>query len=231
MTSKRIHWIDWLRGFAILLMAVYHFAFDLDLLEIQSIDFDAPFWAIFANTIRFSFFVVIGLSLYLSHKKPHFLKRQIIRAIKLFMVAMGVTGVTWIFYPESFIQFGVLHFISIAIILSALLIRYPRFLFGAMFISLILGSVFTQIRLGTTSLLPIGIAPKAYHTLDYFPIFPWLAVVFFGILLAYVLDYYKLLKNPERPIRLKLLEKAGQKSLLIYLVHQPVLLGILWLFT
>ncbi len=230
MTHKRIYWIDWLRGFAILLMVVYHFAFDLDLLEIQSIDFSAPFWVIFANIIRFSFFVVVGLSLYLSHKKSDFLKRQIIRAAKLFVVAMGVTVVTWVFDPESFIQFGVLHFISIAIILGALFIRHPRFLFGAMFISLILGSAFAQIKLDTSPLLPIGIAPKTFYTLDYFPIFPWLAIVFFGILLAYVLDYYKLLKNPEKPIRIKLLEKAGQKSLLIYLVHQPVLLGILWIF-
>ncbi len=230
MKSNRIYWIDWLRGFAILLMVVYHFAFDLDLLEILVIDFSAPFWVIFANIIRFSFFVVVGLSLYLSHKKSDFLKRQIIRATKLFMVAMGVTGVTWILYPESFIQFGVLHFISIAIILGALFIRHPRFLFGAMFISLILGSVFSQIRLDTSPLLPIGIAPKAFYTLDYFPIFPWLAIVFFGILLAYVLDYYKLLKNPEKPIRLHLLEKAGQKSLIIYLVHQPILFGLIWIF-
>lgn len=230
MISKRIHWIDWLRGLAILLMIVYHFAFDLDLLEIQSVNFSAPSWVIFANIIRFSFFVVIGLSLYLSHKKSDFLKHQIIRAVKLFAVAMGVTGITWMLYPESFIQFGVLHFISIAIILSALFIRYPRFLFGAMFVSLILGSVFTQIKLDTSPLLPIGIAPNAYHTLDYFPIFPWLAIVFFGILLAYVLDYYKLLKNPKKSIRLKLLERIGQKSLLIYLIHQPVLFGLMWIF-
>ena len=67
MNNARIHWIDSLRGLAIILMIIFHFFFDLSLLEIQKTDFHSPFWLIFGHFIRFTFLILVGFSLYLSY--------------------------------------------------------------------------------------------------------------------------------------------------------------------
>ena len=233
MKSERIHWVDSLRGLAIVLMIAFHFAFDIDFLEILPVNMDSGLWLVIGNFVRFTILSLVGVSLFLSRKKytgSNYLKRQLIRAVKLFLIAMGISLATWLTFPDSYIRFGVLHLISIGIIAGALLVKNPRTLAVIMFLMLILGSVFTNIQLNTSLLLPFGITPHGFNTLDYFPLFPWLAIVFFGIVFAYIFDSYSLLANPKKFPRLRVLEKTGQKSLIIYLIHQPVLLGLIWLF-
>lgn len=235
MKTERIHWVDSLRGLAILLMIVFHFAFNLDYLEIRLIDLYSGIWLFIGNFVRFSFLSLVGVSLYLSYKKrkPYktYLNHQLRRAIKLFLIAMGVTLITWLLFPVDYIRFGVLHLISVAILIGALLIRHPIIVLISILPILILGGAFCSFRLETSLFLPLGIMPYNFNTMDYFPIFPWLAVVFFGIVIAYVLDKLSLLINPKKLPRLQILEKIGQKSLIIYLAHQPILFGGLWLFT
>mgnify|MGYP001182196722 CR=1 FL=1 len=144
---------------------------------------------------------------------------------------MGITLVTFIAYPESYIRFGVLHLISVAIILGSLLIRNNFLLICLIFISLILGSIFSQIVLTTPLLMPLGIVYKEFYTLDYFSVFPWISLVFTGIVFARFLDGNGLLKNFKIFPRFKMFEEIGKKSLIIYLVHQPVLLGLIWLLS
>ncbi len=235
MKTERIHWVDSIRGLAIVLMIVFHFTFDLDFLEIFPVNMDSGFWLVIGNFVRFTILSLVGVSLFLSHKKyttrSNYLKRQIIRAVKLFLIALGISLATWLTFPDSYIRFGVLHLISIGIIAGALLIKNPRTLAVLMFLMLILGSVFTNIQLNTSLFLPFGITPHGFNTLDYFPIFPWLAIVFFGIVFAHIFDIHSLLVNPKKLPRIRILEKIGQNSLIIYLVHQPILLGGLWLIS
>ena len=235
MKTERIHWVDSLRGLAILLMIVFHFAFDLDYLEIYMMDLYGGIWLLIGNFVRFSFLSLVGVSLYLSYKKrmPYkaYLNHQFWRAIKLFLIALGVTLITFLIFPEDYIRFGVLHLISVAILIGALLIRHPIVVFVSIFPILLLGGALGGMRLQTSLFLPLGIAPYGFSTIDYFPIFPWLAIVFFGIVIAYVLDKLSLLINPKKFPRIRILEKMGQRSLIIYLAHQPILFGGLWLFT
>jgi uncharacterized membrane protein len=235
MSEQRIYWIDFLKGLAIISMIVYHFAFNLNLLNIYPIDVYSGLWIILARFIQFTFLTVVGISIYISYAKHQdyskFLKRQFRRSVILLGIAMGITLVTYIFYPQGYIKFGVLHLISIASILGALLIRNNFLMVCLIFISLILGNIFSQITLDTPLLMPLGLMYKNFYSLDYFPIFPWISLVFAGIVIARFLDKHKLLKNFNLIPRFKLLEDAGKRSLIIYLVHQPVLLGLIWLLS
>ena len=233
METERIHWVDSFRGLAIFMMMIFHIFFDLDLLGIYSIDFHTTFWLVFGHIIRLTFLTLVGVSLYLSYKKrePYkiYVRHQTWRAIKLFLIAMGVTLASYLAFPGDYIRFGVLHFISVGIIAGALLIRKPYTLIALIFISLILGAAFTCIISKTTLLMPLGIVYPGFNSMDYFPVFPWISVIFFGIIFARFLDKHHFLINPEIFPRLKMFEKMGRKSLIIYLVHQPVLFGLIWL--
>jgi uncharacterized membrane protein len=142
---------------------------------------------------------------------------------------MGITFVTMLIYPEGYIHFGVLHFISVGIIFTALLIRYPKILFAFIFISLILGVVFTGMSSESLIFAPLGIVSDNFYSIDYFPVFPWISLIFGGAFSARLFEHYKVLVNPKVLPRIKILEKVGQKSLIIYLVHQPILLGVIYL--
>jgi len=233
METERLHWLDGLRGVSIIMMVFFHIFFDLEYLDLYPSDLFSGFWLYFGNFIRFTFLAVAGFSVYLSYKNrlpySNFLNHQFWRAVKLFGIAMLITLVTFIFIPGDFIRFGVLHLISIGILLTALLINNPKILFVLIILSLIFGAIFDQIILNTSLFFPFGIKPTNFYTIDYFPIFPWIAIIFAGNLLARIMDKYSLIINPSLPSRLKFLEEIGKKSLLIYLVHQPILLGLIWL--
>jgi len=233
MSTERLHWLDSLRGVAIIMMVFFHIFFDLEYLNLYPSDLFSGFWLYFGNFVRFSFLGILGFSIYLSYKNrlpySNFLRHQFWRAVKLFGIAMLITLVTFIFIPGDFIRFGVLHLISIGIILTSLLVKKPKVLFALIFLSLILGAIFDQFILNTSLFLPLGLRPENFYTIDYFPIFPWIAIIFAGNLLAQIMDKYSLIINPSLPSRLKFLEEIGKKSLLIYLVHQPILLGLIWL--
>jgi uncharacterized membrane protein len=229
---KRLHWLDSLRGVLILMMTVYHFGFDLSLFAKGSVDPYSTPWVLLARVVQFGFLTVVGASLYLSSKNapdyPQWLRRMELRALKLFCVAMGITLVTWIAVPEGFIRFGILHLISASILLGALLLPSVALTTLSLLLSLALGIYFSGLTTPYSFLIPFGIVPDSFYTYDYFPLFPWLSVVLAGILIARWLDRRSLLKNPSKLGRSFALEKIGQRSLLIYLLHQPILLGILW---
>jgi uncharacterized membrane protein len=233
MKHERIFLIDYLRGLAIILMLIFHVAFDMNILGIYKADLYSGIWGFTARSAEFMFLILVGVSLYLSYqnRKPYnaFLKRQIARAIKLIFIASGITLVTLIVYPEGYIRFGVLHLISIGIAAGALIAPYPRLNFAMIFLSLIAGAIFTQLHANTELLLMFGVTPDIFSTIDYFPVFPWISLVFAGILFAKMIDFKKLLPNNKRVPFLGFLETAGRHSLLIYLLHQPIILGVIWI--
>jgi len=233
MKNIRIFWVDSLRGIAIIGMLIFHTAFILDMLKIFPINVHAGLWLFLARFVQFTFLTLVGFSLYLSYIKydshKEFLKRQTARGIKLMLVALGITAVTYFVFPESYIRFGVLHFIAAAIILGALIIRFPIAAYAMVFVSLILGSLFTHITAHTSLLIPIGITPKYFYTLDYFPLFPWFALVCFGIAAARFMDKRGMLLRYSCFLKSGFLEFLGRKSLLIYLIHLPLIYGFILL--
>ena len=231
MEKVRIHFVDSLRGIAVITMIIFHTAFILNYFNVASLDPHSGIWLIFARFTQFTFISLVGFSLYLSFRsrKPVvFLKKQFTRAFKLILISVGVSAVTYIFVNDEFVRFGILHFIALGIIIGALLIPFRKICISMIVIPLISGAVTSQINIDTVFLLPFGIIPTYFATLDYFPLFPWLSLLFFGIEMGRILDSYKLLKNPAMP-RFHILESLGQNALLIYLIHLPLLYGIIYL--
>jgi uncharacterized membrane protein len=221
--------IDALRGIGICLMVAYHFTFDLAYFRVVRIDFNHdPFWLASRALIVTIFLSTVGMSLVLArhaNASPQAFWRRI---ALIAACAILVTIASYVTFPQTFITFGVLHAIAVCSVLAAPLLRYPR-------TALALGAAI--VALGTMVQLPVfdqpwlnwvGMMTHKPATEDYVPIFPWLGVVLIGIAAGHAMlrPGREALAGMDRAAP-GWLAWLGRHSLLIYMVHQPVLLGVL----
>ncbi|NJE06104.1 DUF1624 domain-containing protein [Thermococcus sp. M36] len=231
-TGGRYWEIDFLRGIGILMMVVSNFVTDLQLF--LSYSGHQTFWLLFARTTAFIFVFISGLSFWISYSRtvmktsrPY--RKYFIRFLKLFGLGMLITAVTYIFLEGMTIHFGVLHLLGVATLLAIPFHRFEKwnFLWAALFI---LGSLFVRNLHDGLLLLPIGIMPEDYFTPDYFPIFPWFGVYLLGLAVGSI--FYpggsrKIEMGLPPSLLIHFLVFAGRHTLLIYIIHQPILVGLL----
>ncbi|AFN03619.1 hypothetical protein PFC_03340 [Pyrococcus furiosus COM1] len=190
------------------------------------------FWKVFAYATASLFVSISGLSLWISHSRGREIKRDIMRFVKLFGLGVLITLTTHIVLDKGTIYFGILHFLGVASILAIPFYSlgwknvFPAFFFLAG------AKVVKNFHADTLILLPLGITPRSFFTLDYFPIFPWFGVFLLGTTigsLIYPSGERKLkLKNPNNPI-VNFICFLGRNTLKIYLLHQPIFVGLLML--
>jgi uncharacterized membrane protein len=214
----RFIFIDVLRGFTIILMIFFHFSFDLNLLGFIKVDIiHHPFWHFLPRLIVFLFFLAVGMSLALVHqdqiKWTSFLKRF----IKLVFLAGLISLVTYFMFPENWIYFGTLHSIAIVSFLSLPFLKFPK------------TSLFVALMLFLPSMIWDKNLPwfeMVHPSFDYISPFPWVGACLLGIY-AVSKNIHKFYCNQNSKI-IKSLNFLGRHSLLIYLIHQPILLGTLY---
>ena len=239
-SSDRFWEIDFLRGIAIVLMIGYHILFDLNFFDIYSINLHLLPFRLFLYPIGTTFLLLVGISLTLSYARAQekiptkkLPLKFLFRGLKIFGFGMIITFVTWILLPENFIIFGVLHCIGISIILAYpfLQLRIPNLLIGVVFI--IVGILLRSMVFDFSWLVWLGFAPSGFSTIDYFPLLPWFGVVLIGIFIGNTIypNYNRKFELPDlsRYKSINFLCFLGRHSLIIYLLHQPILIGIIYL--
>lgn len=234
--TSRFYEIDLLRGIAILMMVLFHTLFDLSYFGIWPVVVSSGFWRYFAFSTASLFLLIVGVSFSISYarafaglsKKQLYLK-FLYRGAGIFALGLLVTLGTWLYLGEGFILFGILHLIGVSVILAPLFYRFGKFnvLIG---IACILTGFVVAGLTGPFWLLPLGIAPAGFWSVDYTPLFPWFGMVLIGIGAGSVLypsgkRGFSLPQIPERWE--KQLTLPGKHSLLIYLVHQPLIILLL----
>lgn len=233
---QRIILIDLLRGVAIALMFSYHFCFDLDYFGYVSIRFSSdPFWLNFRSLIVSLFLGVVGFSLYLAHQ-GHWNRQIWLKRFGLLVLAsLAVSLSSYLMYPDSFIFFGILHFIALASLLGLLFLRlgYLNLVIGP--IILLIGNYYSQAFFNQPAWQWFGLMTHKPSTEDYVPLFPWFGMVLIGLGLAFWTQNNQTLSRllhwqNHHPL-VRTLTFAGRHSLLIYLLHQPIFLGLLYLVT
>jgi uncharacterized membrane protein len=211
---------DLLRGIAVVLMVFFHFCFDLAYfgkLAVQTnID---PEWVALRTLIVTLFAAVAGFS---TGKK---INPQ--RQLKLLACAGAATLGSWFIFPNAIIWFGVLHFFFVAGLLAPFFIQKTtiNLLLGPCFI--LLGTYLQAPLFNHPSLAWLGMMTYKPMTEDYVPLLPWFGVVLLGVAAQQLTPKAWLTLGHAQflaPIRW-----MGRHSLIIYLLHQPILFAILGL--
>jgi len=232
--SARYPLIDVLRGSAIIMMIVFHFCFDLTVFGYADFDFyHSRFWLNFQILIVSIFTFVMGMSFYLAHHSRFHWKKYFKRLALLGACALLITISTYFVNGDRFIYFGILHFIFVASIIA---IPFARLYWSNLILGvgiLLLNLLYQNPAFNQIHLQWIGLMTFKPATDDYEPLVPWLGVVLIGMFFSRWaitngnLSFFEKWRVQSRTT--KLLKTAGNHSLLIYMVHQPLLYGLLYL--
>ena len=232
LPRQRIWEIDFLRGVAIILVVGYHLLFDLgEFVGTKrflgfSTDLSSVAW-----TIAQHFFA--GLFVLLSGTSSTLTRSNVRRGLRLLAVSLAVTAVTYIFDPTSAIYFGILQCLAVSMLLyGAAFEKAGAFACAAWgTLVLILAAVLPILRkmpaLRTDWLLPFGLTSPSFSSFDYFPLIPWLGIFLIGASLGKSL-YASKQSLLSRRLPRTFVNWAGRHSLVIYIAHQPIIMGVLY---
>ncbi|KAF0116812.1 MAG: hypothetical protein FD150_148 [Rhodobacteraceae bacterium] len=227
----RLTVLDTARTLAIVAMVAYHFTFDLALFGyIPSGTMSQSFWYYFARSIAGSFLFLSGISLWLAHARgirwPSFWKRW----AKLVAAAALVTLASIWLVPGGPIWFGILHAMAATALIGLVALRLPwpvTLALAALIFTAAWGPRFPAFD--PIWLVWTGLAETRPMMGDYVPLIPWAAPALAGLAVAKALRLDRW--RGTAPSRLmRILNFPGRHSLIIYLIHQPILFGLFNLY-
>ncbi len=227
--TPRFDRLDALRGFAIVWMAVFHFNFDLATLKFTQQNFYAdPFWTIQRTCIVSLFLFCVGfgqaVAVAQGQRWPRFWKRWAQVAGCALLVSAGSA----LMFPRSWISFGVLHAIAVMLIVLRLTAGAGRWLWLAGLVALLLPQFVAHPFFDARLTNWIGLVTHKPVTEDFVPLLPWLGVAWWGLAAGqWVLRRRPGWVSGPMPLALDPLAVLGRWSLSFYMLHQPVLIGLL----
>jgi uncharacterized membrane protein len=228
--------IDFARTLAVVMMVIYHAAYDLAAFYGWNFDPLAGGWWLFARTTAVLFLLIVGVSFSVSWERSGSDRMKFVKR-GLFILAWGmtITLVTYLFDPPTYVRFGILHLIGVSVMLLPFVapLRSANFALGVLVI--LCGALLDQRTVATSLLLPLGLMPPSFRSIDYFPLLPWFGVILIGAAIGHFLyaqhPQWRLRFNIQHSIfNIHILSFPGRHALSIYLLHQPLILAILWLF-
>lgn len=224
--SKRIWELDALRGLALLGMMGIHFVYDLvDLFGVWN--WQQPAWYLFfKNNYGAVFFLISGISVTLG-------SHPVKRGAQVFLCGFLCTGVTLGMYLLGFagkgiiIYMGVLQCLGLCMMLWPLLRRCPDWTLTALGLAMTIAGWYLRTQAFPFWLLtPLGFAPYGFTSSDYFPLLPNFGYFLLGAVVGKRAYAGRQSLFPREPPPLGLFRWLGRHSLMIYLLHQPVLAAI-----
>jgi len=238
---KRLGFIDAYRGFALVNMIAYHWFYDYANIFSMPLEwFMGTATYIWQQWIAFSFIIVSGMVL-------NYSKHPQLRGVSLCICGFFLTVCTYFFVPQELIVFGILSFLGVAMLITRLFMG--RVSSSVITIFCVFGFLLTEgwhngywgfygIYFAELKIIPpdnllffiLGIQGTSYRSADYVPIFPWIFIFWLG-----AFGWTWLQRRAEFQIILKkfelkrlggcynILELLGRHTLIIYLLHQPML--------
>jgi uncharacterized membrane protein len=235
-SQSRLWEIDTLRGIAIVMMIVYHLLWDINYYTSNRIEVNSGFWWLWARMCATSFVMLSGISLVLNYQsnlrkgKPTFPK-ILIRAGQVFGCGLIITAVTFFAVPGGTVWFGILHVIGLSMLVAYLFLKLKYWNIPIGIVLMFVGFELYDELVDFPYLVWLGLKPSGFGSVDYFPFLPWFGVMLIGIgfgwWFAKVYNNRRVLGDWSHALPVQLLSFLGRHSLLIYMLHQPVLIATL----
>jgi uncharacterized membrane protein len=227
--AQRFDRLDALRGVAIAWMAAFHFCYDLNHFRFIRTDFHRnPFWTWQRVCIVTLFLLCAGASQAVALRQCQGWDRFWRRWAQVAGCAVLVSIGSWSVFPSSWISFGVLHGIAVMLVLARLAAPLRAWLWpiglGAVLLRWFVADPFFDTRATNW----IGLVTRLPVTEDWVPVLPWLGVMLWGL----AAGQWLLAQRPAWigggvPPAMRPLAVLGRWSLSFYMLHQPVLFGLL----
>jgi uncharacterized membrane protein len=234
----RIEAIDVLRGLALIAMATYHFTWDLEFFGYAgpgTASVGPMKW--YARGIASTFLMLAGFSLVLAHEAginwPSFRTRFAMVAGAALLITLG----TYFALPNGFIFFGILHQIALGSLIGLAFLRLPRAVTLAAAAAMIAAPHFLRSAyFDNPALWWVGLSSADPVSNDYVPLLPWTGMVLMGVVLGKLAARHGVVERlrhfkagNSRPGAA--LTFLGKHSLAFYLIHQPLLIGCLYVIS
>lgn len=231
----RLEKLDILRGLSILLMVIFHLNYSLvNFFGIQIMNFSEIFWLIIWKLSAIWFIIISWISFFLAEKKywNKILKKYLKVSFVLWILALIISLSTFLLVPEQYIRFWIIHFfaMSFLLMLAFRYLKYYNLLFSVLII--IFWFYFTSV-FQSELLYFLWFTYPWFKSADFYPILPY----FWFMLIWYVLALFLWDKNKLDLLKLKskeivintFLTYIWNKSLIIYIVHQPIIIGFIYI--
>jgi uncharacterized membrane protein len=237
--QPRLDTIDVMRGAAIGAMALFHITWDLTYFGwIAPTTTQSPLFHGFGHVIAACFAGLAGFSLVLAHGDVINWHKFIRHWLRLVLAAGAITAATSYALPDGVIFFGILHCLAVSMLIGVLCLRAPVGLLCLIAVlSLSVPFMISEPALNGRFVQWLGLGTFEPATYDWRPLFPWMGVVITGMIIARLMQHHALKALYMRmcqwvvPQHLSALTTAGRHSLIIYLIHQPILFGTLFVIT
>ena len=227
--KSRIWELDALRGVCILCVIVVHFLFDLSFFG--GLDLTLPAWYVFLQEYGGAIFVVLsGVCVTLGSKSVR-------RGLIVFACGMLITAVTYGMYrlgmsgADVVVKFGVLHLLGVCMLVYPAFKKLPPAALALLGLAIaITGYAIRGIIVPQRWLFPLGLTYEGFTSSDYFPLFPQLGYFLIGAAIGKTAYREKRTFLPgafqQTPVA-RFFCWCGRQSLFIYLLHQPIVYGLL----
>lgn len=238
--GKRAGIVDETRGLAVISMVIYHLYFDL--VYFYGIDFGK----LIDTVMDWWQPLIAGTFIFVSGIAANYSKNCFRRGVLCFFVGMGFTFATAFITPYAPIYFGVLHLLGISMMIYGFIGKYVSripwvlglIIFGLLYFITInirhgymgftwLFTIDMPDALYSARLLfPLGFPPAGFSSMDYFPLLPNFLLFLAGSSLGVLFKSGRAAKGMYM-VRFSGLAFIGRHALLIYILHQPVMVAIL----
>ena len=227
--KSRIWELDALRGVCILCVIVVHFLFDLSFFG--GLDLTLPAWYVFLQEYGGAIFVVLsGVCVTLGSKSVR-------RGLIVFACGMLITAVTYGMYrlgmsgADVVVKFGVLHLLGVCMLVYPAFKKLPPAALALLGLAIaITGYAIRGVVVPQHWLFPLGLTYEGFTSSDYFPLFPQLGYFLIGAAIGKTAYREKRTFLPgafqQTPVA-RFFCWCGRQSLFIYLLHQPIVYGLL----
>lgn len=240
--KERINLIDEARGVCIILVVVYHLFYSMTMVFGMEAFYEIfGVMRIYQPILPAMFILISGISFQLS-------RSNVKRGLILLLISAAITVILLIFMPKMVIWFGILHFLAVMNIGFGLIKKYidkipaafGLIVFAVLFILTynvhrgyigiegIWSYTLPEALYQTDFTAPLGFYTENFRSSDYVPILPWVFMFLIGTIIG---RYANNLPPSLKKTHIRPLAFVGRHTLIIYLVHQPVIVAVLYLFT